>query len=408
MSTRTSGRLAWSMWAIFMACIGFGLLLQGLRHPSSIGTALSHMELEPALAFVGFATIGSLIAARRPENAIGWIFCTIGLGTGVVFFAEAYADYALVTRPGSLPGGQVMAWIYQTVWALNKGLLVTFVLLLFPNGRLPSPRWRPVAWLAAGTIAVYVVSQALKPGPIDDYPATNNPVGIEHVGGISELLSSNVGDGLLLALLFLSALSVIVRFRHAKADERQQLKWFAYAAGLLVVFFVANDFLFPLVGDLLFIVGIALLPISVVIAILRHRLFDIDILINRTLVYGALTVGLALVYVGSVIMLQQLFRTLTGQESDLAIVASTLAIAALFNPLRQRLQAFIDKRFYRRKYDAAKTLAAFSARLRNETDLDALTADLLTVVDETVQPAHVSLWLPQVPERGGSRNVNDR
>jgi hypothetical protein len=199
--------------------------------------------------------------------------------------------------------------------------------------------------------------------------------------------------------MFLGTLvSMALLSEFAKADERQQLKWFAYAAGLLVVFFVANDFLFPLVGDLLFLVGIALLPISVGIAILRHRLFDIDVIIRRTLVYGVLTAALALVYFGSVVLLQQLFRVLTGQTSQLAIVVSTLAIAAVFNPLRRRVQEVIDRRFYRRKYDAARTLAAFSATVRDEVDLDRLTAELLRMVEETMQPEHVSLWLRK-PER---------
>jgi hypothetical protein len=268
----------------------------------------------------------------------------------------------------------------------------SFTILLFPSGRVPTHRWRAVAWLSGAVLVLASLSEAFLPGKLAEAPNVTNPLGIESARGALELV--NTGCFLLLPLCFvLSAFSMVGRFRRSTGEERQQLKWFAAAAVLLgacfpFVFVVSSGVAEDLV-TLLF----AGLPMAIGIAILRHRLYDIDVIINRALVYGSLTATLALVYVGGVVGLQYAFRTLTGQGSTLAVVASTLAIAALFNPLRRRVQAFVDRRFYRSKYDAAKTLETFSAKLRDETDLDALNAELVGVVRETMQPAHVSLWL---------------
>jgi hypothetical protein len=299
-------------------------------------------------------------------------------------------------RPGSLPGGEIAVWSLSWAGPVLSAA-PTFLLLLFPDGRLPSRRWRPVAWLAASAMVISIVGLAFRPGRLDeDYPSVANPFGIG-AGDVLDLINS-AGSVLATVALLLSLISMIVRFLRSSGEERQQLKWIAYAGGVMVAAFLVAEVV-PgegLIADLLWVTGfVALvgLPIAAGIAILKYRLYDIDIIINRTLVYGALTAMLAGVYFGGVVSLQYVFRALTGQESTLAVVASTLAIAALFQPLRRRIHAFIDRRFYRRKYDAAKTLQAFSAKLRDETDLDALSDELVGVVRETMQPAHVSLWL---------------
>jgi hypothetical protein len=275
-------------------------------------------------------------------------------------------------------------------------LPTSFLLLLFPDGRLPSPRWRPVAWCAAIGLIGFVAGTALQPGPLGDFPKITNPYGVDSpiVGAVGV-----AGVILAAASMVASAVSLIVRTRRAGRVERQQIKWLAYggavAVGAIFVSSVISTIWSADVGIALISLGLLGVPIFTGVAIARYRLYDIDIVINRTLVYGALTAALVAVYFGGVATLQALFRALTGQEqqAQLAIVVSTLVIAALFNPLRGRIQGFIDRRFYRRKYDAAKTLGAFSAKLRDKTDLDALTDDLVGVVKETMQPAHVSLWL---------------
>jgi hypothetical protein len=273
--------------------------------------------------------------------------------------------------------------------------------MIFPHGRLLSPRWRPVAWLAAAVTIAATVLLAIVPWDLLDpgVPA-QNPVGVESLGylGIAPPIPIIVIG---IPTTLLSVASLVLRFRRSRGEERQQLKWFVYAGVLIVGALFVPLFVPGVAASLLQLLVMPLLPVAVGVAITRYRLYEIDLLINRTLVYGALTALLVVVYVGSVVSLQGALRVLTGQESQVAVVASTLAVAAIFNPLRRRIQAFVDRRFYRRKYDAAKTLAAFSAKLRDETDLDALSDDLVGVVRETMQPAHVSLWLrPGPPPRG--------
>jgi hypothetical protein len=357
-----------------------------------------------APAFLAFPTIGALVVSRRPENPIGWIFCAVSL---VVFglFAQQYAWYTLLTRPGFLPGGVWMAWIGDWVGIIGFYLPFSLPLLLFPDGKPPSRRWRPLVWLTVAFLAANSVALALKPGPIgmqDIVLPMHNPVGIDALAGIFDTLGA-VQNITLVPVFLACALAPIVRFRRARGDERQQLKWVAYAALGFLINILIPDSISSLLGPdipiLLFSLTIASFPVAVGIAILKYRLYDIDVIIRRTLVYGSLTAVLAAVYVGSVVLLQELFSPLFGASNDLAIVVSTLAIAALFMPLRRLIQSAIDRRFYRRKYDAAKTLASFSATLRDEVDLPTLTERLLGVVDETMQPSHVALWLrlPQQP-----------
>ncbi len=373
-----------------------------------------------ALLVLTFTTVGAVVASRRPENPIGWIFCVGGLVLSVAVSATNYAEYALEANTGSLPGVQYAAWIAS--WAPIPTLLLTatMLFLLFPDGKLSSRDWGFVAWVAVIASAMVALGDALGRDNVGtDLGSIANPVVVGGtVGNIVDVLG---GFGfVLLTLCFVASVAgPFVRLSQARGQEREQLKWFAYAAaimvsGLVVILLFGTDRSAPseLMWDLGWLVGIlgfAFLPVATAIAILRYRLYDIDRIINRTLVYAALTALLAAGYFATIMALQGIgsvvfqvpFRALTGQETPLATVAATLAMAALFNPLRRRIQAFIDRSFYRRKYDARTTLEAFSAKLRNETDLDALSNDLVGVVRETMQPAHVSLWLrPDTPRNG--------
>jgi len=337
-----------------------------------------------------YLTVGALVASRRPRNVVGWLLCVVGLATAVETFTDEYANYADAM---GLAGAKAAAFLF----GVNPGvLLAIFVPLVFPDGRLPSRRWHPLVWLVGAGVVVYVVDAALEPGGPD-------PLGVELPGDVYGVLVV-VSIGLLIVGIVGAAASVALRLWRARGQERQQIKWLVYATSVVVIGALGAVFLPLPLGDVFYgvmIYGFAGMPVAVGVAILRYRLYDIDLVINRTLVYGPLTVLLAATYYGSVAVLQGVFRALTGQQSTLAVVASTLAIAALFVPLRRRIQGFIDRVFYRRKYDARKTLEAFSAKLRDETDLDTSRDDLIEVVGETMQPAHVSLWLrSDLPPKG--------
>jgi hypothetical protein len=352
---------------------------------------------------MSFATVGALISSRQPRNLIGWIFCVLGILGPFGTASEEYALYALVTKPGSLPGGEVMVWL--AAWFAGPIIfaMVAFVLLLFPDGRLLSRRWRPVVWVNLLAILL-LFAWNFEPGQIENIGLLKvaNPFGVTGAYALLNTLGT-IGLFLVLAATIAGAISLVVRFRRSKGDERQQIKWFVLAGGIFCAAFAVAPVLWtvPLshrtewIWPTLFLLSFGTIPVATGIAILKYRLYEIDLLINRTLVYGSLTAILAVVYFGGVAGTQAIFRTLTGQEQQpqLAVVVSTLVIAALFTPLPRRIQSFIDRRFYRRKYDAAKTLEAFSAKLRDETNLDALSVDLVGVVRETMQPAHVSLWL---------------
>jgi hypothetical protein len=397
-SKRTASWLAWSMCALSLALTALSLLLllvQTLSHPD--------VPIHPywpinTVTAVTFSTVGAVTVPHlSPRNPIGWLFCATGLLGVVVFFCAQYARYALLVAPGSLPAGEAAAWIFSWVWVPAVGCFALMV-LLFPDGRLPSRRWRWFFWLNVLLILVGAISQAFAPGLVLalEVGGIYNPLGVEGVPNAFKLIQN-----LLFALIFISAASLFVRRLRASGVERQQLKWFNYSATLAIsgaiLTYTVSEVIGALwlewVGYVVLLIGLIGLPISMGIAILRYRLYEIDLIINRTLVYGTLTAMLALLYFGSVTALQALFSLLTGQGNTLAIVVSTLAIAALFNPLRRRIQGFIDRRFYRRKYDARKTLEAFGTKLREQTDLEKLCEDLAEVVDETMQPAHVSVIL---------------
>ena len=397
MSARSASWLAWSLWALSVALTALSILLLvlSLRYPN---VHVFDWWLGNALVVVD-ATVGAIVASRRPENPVGWLLCLSGVAVGMSSFASQYAIYALLARPGSLPAGEAMAWISAWMLPIMIGLQVSY-LMLFPTGRLPGRRWRWLAWLTVAFVLVGVLTFAFSPGAHQgSLGPIKNPLGIEGFNVFYEAVLYTMAP-----LLFgTAALSLFVKLRRAVGVERQQIKWFAYAAAIYAMSIVLNvinlaidaPLWFERGGVVIFTVAGTTIPISIGIAILRYRLYDIDRIINRTLVYGALTVTLALLYFGGVTLTQITFRVLTGQQQppQLVIVASTLMIAVLFNPLRRRTQEFIDRRFYRKKYDAAKTLDEFSAKLRDETDLEALNGELLSVVRETVRPDHVSLWL---------------
>ena len=369
----------------------------------SVENDIAPYTVNLVVAALAFSTVGVLVAFRRRENPVGWLL----LGTGVLYatelFAGNYSVYTLATDPGSLPGASVAAWLTAWVW-ISGGSLVLFIFLFFPDGKLPSVRWRPVAWLVLVNAVLSVASVAFAPGPLEGFyegaPVTN-PVGIQGSERLLDL-GARVTIVLLIPISISLILAFIVRFRRAHGEERQQIKWVAYGVAVFA-FAVIVVSVWPaldgsIVGGVLFLAGFTAIPSAMALAILKYRLYDIDVVINRTLVYGTLSVTLALVYFGSIALLQTALIALTGQKSQLAVVASTLLIAALFNPIRHRLQSFIDRRFYRQKYDAVQTLEAFGASLREETDLVELTGELVAVVEKTIQPAHVSLCLPEREE----------
>ena len=405
MSPRAAAWLAWSLCAFSLALTALSLLLLALN--------LSHPDAHvyefwdgDTLVALSFSIIGAIIASRLPANPLGWLFCAAATMSAVDHFSAEYAIYALVAQPGSLPAGEGLAWLTSWVWILYVGC-IALSLLLFPNGRLPSSGWRWLAWLTVLVTIAGALWVALSPGVIGNLGSIRNPLGIEGLPDGYKPVQT-----IILALLFVAAVSTLVlRLRRARGIERQQIKWPAFTAvvaagGTVLEVSISETIgsqLLEWAGFVISSVAIVGFPISIGIAIVRYRLYEIDTLINRTLVYGALTVMLGLVYFGGVTATQAIIRTFTGQEEQpqLAIVVSTLVIAALFNPLRRRIQGFIDRRFYRKKYDARKTLGTFSAKLRDETDLDALRNDLVGVVRETMEPAHVSLWLrPETAQKG--------
>jgi hypothetical protein len=383
--------VAWALLAAWTASV-VALLLLSVANGNFQRQALAD-SVGLLLAFAAFMVVGALIVAHRPGNAVGWVFSAIGLLAVTGALAEEYAGYGAVTRPGSLPGGVLAGWYAGWAWYPTVALVVVYTPLLFPDGRPPSPRWRPVAWLAGAGAAALVVFAAVQPTiELDDGHLVDNPVGVAafgdpEQGAIGLVLTSALG-----LLVVAAVASLVVRFRRSRGDERLQLKWFTYAGALLPLVLL-GDLLPDAANSVLFAVAISLLPVAAGIAILRYRLYDIDRLINRTLVYGLVTALLGGVYAGLVLLAGQLFGDLGDRPPSWAVAAATLAVAALFRPARRRIQRVVDRRFNRARYDAARTVERFSARLRDQVDLDTLSAELLGVVDQTVQPASASLWL---------------
>ena len=417
MSSRVASWLAWSLCglsvAMFVASVPLLVLARSAQVPSSWDADLTTGGLLASGLFLVFPLVGALIASRRPENPIGWLCLADGFLWMTANMLDYYSVYGMAS-PGSVPIPLGAAGINNWLWVPSVGLLAIYVFLLFPNGRLPSRRWRPLAWISGVVIVSVSIGVMLSPGPLDMPRGIRNPFGLEAAPWVT--VAAYTVLPLLPLCMLASALSLVLRYRRSKGDERQQIKWIAFAASLVaLVYLIAMvaSFIHPseawtTVGSVWWLnlltiaalLSFVTIPIAVGFAVLKYRLYDIDLIINRTLVYGILTAMLVALYFGGIVVLQRLFVLITGEQSTLAVVASTLLIAALFAPLRRLIQGLIDRRFYRRKYDARRTLENFSTKLRNETDLEALNNDLVGVVRETMQPAHVTLWLrPDQPQQ---------
>src|SRR5215213_7555345 len=403
MNARAGAWLAWSLAALsvimFIAAIALHVLARSLDSAGEWSTLGAVGRVLGFLPFLAFPLVGALIASTRPRNWVGWILLADGLLWTFGSVLDSYRIYGLA-RPGSVPFQVAVHALSQWLWVPAVGLFAVYLILLFPDGRLPSWRWRPLAWFS-GAVMVLLSAGIGKPFGLEQYPWVSD--------------AFPVVLALLPLCILASAVSLVLRYRRAGSEVREQIKWVAFAALFVGVQFMidigASVLLVPTTAsgreppwlaflDQVGFISFAGVPIAVGIAVLKYRLYDIDVIINRALVYFPLSAMLALIYVGGVVSMQALFRAITGQESTLAVVASTLAIAALFNPLRRGVQAFVDRRFYRSSYDARKTLEEFATKLREQTDLEALKDNLVGVVRETMQPAHVSLWLrPDTPAK---------
>jgi hypothetical protein len=400
--------VVWGAWTCFGVAIA--LFLAGLLlYPRSGEPRSSDLFLIVPLSF---SVVGLLVALRRPRNPIGWIQLAVGIAWATLVVTEAYAVRAQAPGMGPVPRPDLVVALGGWAWVPAVGLVGTFLILLFPDGRLPSPRWKIVARFSAITVIVLSAYTVVRPGTLadDGLPNADNPLGLEALRPWQDELDSLVA--LLPICMAASVVGIIIRYRRSRALERLQLKWFTAGACVTAVAYATAISLggyFTIAGiddrpawadviETIAVLSFALVPIAVGIAMLRHHLYDIDRLINRALVYGLLTVVLTIAYLGAVALLQAPFVRFAG-GSKLAVAASTLAVAALFQPLRTRIQDFIDKRFYRRKYDATQTIESFSARLRENKGLEALTGELVAVVTDVMQPTHASLWLPKPPPR---------
>jgi hypothetical protein len=399
-------------WGVLLFCTA-AYVVALLAFLSSGTSAQALVTVVLLVAFFAYPVIGSLIVTQRPSNTVGWIFCAIGLGTAITSFSAGYVQQALAAHADAQLTTGLIDALGNAVWPLNIGL-GSLLLLLFPDGRPLARRWRLIVWIDIVAIVALSLSSLLQPGPLETNGRVVNPLGLQAAGPVISAVDV-MGTVLLLPLASLAIISVIVRYRRASGVQRQQIKWFAYGAALMALIIAGTNFVAVLLAPngqntanntpstIGFALGFVMLPLGAGIGVLRYRLYDIDVIINRTLVYGSLTALLAGVYFGSVIGMQQLARLLVGAQgaqNPLIIVLSTLLIAALFQPLRTRLQRAIDRRFYRAKYDAAKTIERFTATLRQQVEFDELSAHLEDAVRETMQPTSVSLWLrPPVPDR---------
>jgi hypothetical protein len=393
---RTTARLAWLVCGLSLTLLGAGLVLLWTRPDGPLPEGYAS-RAEQAISLVGLLgppLLGGLLGARRPANPYGWLWAAYGLGWAVVGFTNAYAIYVSASGAG-MPWASSIAWVGRVAFVPLLGLTV-LILLLFPDGRPPSRRWRWVTRAIGVAVVVTTIAGGLLPADKGD--PIGNPLAVQ--GSIEELADTivNVGITALFLAILLSAVSLLLRFRRARGLQRQQLKWLAFGGGFLAAY-ILLDMISQvppgLVDALIEALTFSALYVGVGMAVLRYRLYDIDRLINRTLVYGLLTALLAGVYAGAVLVLGQVFGGVAGDPPSWAVAGATLAVAALFQPARRRIQALVDRRFNRRKYDAVTTVEAFSTRLHQQIDLDTLSAELLATVDQTMQPTTASLWLRQ-------------
>ena len=414
----TLRRVAWAGWWFFVATLVASGLLDLVDGGAGRATASTVADAATFVLVVGtFPVSGLLVLRQQPSNSVGWLLLSVGDIWAVGSLADAYATYGLTIEPGSLPLASAGAAVSNAIWAPALGVMSTFLLLRFPDGRLPGPRWRPLARLSAAVLVSLTALLLVTPGELIEGPLAGepNPLGVESLRPVADLVLAALILGLT-ACSLACAWSLVVRFRRSHGVERQQLKWMTAAGSVVALALLTNVLVsepssqgpepgWLLVLDNLAFATWALLPVATATAVLRHGLYDIDVVINRALVYGSLTACLAAVYLGSVLLLQLVLRPLT-ERSDLAVAASTLGVAALFGPVRARMQVAVDRRFYRHKYDAARTVADFSTTLQQEIDLDTIGTDLVRVADEAVQPVAVTLWLVPavtVPGRAPTR-----
>jgi len=402
LSRRTAGWVAWSLCGLTLVGIACAVVL-------AVANSYAFQDLIFLLTETSAVLVGGLIASRQPRNPVGWIIIGHALCFTLGEFGRQYAIYGVLTDPGSLPLAGAMASPAYWAWFPGLMLVTAFLPLYFPDGHLISRRWRPVAWLALLVTAYSTAFAVVRPSG-DETRGFPNPLGIESLGDLGTL--SRVFEVVLpvswVLVGLLSVASLVVRFLRARGVERQQVEWVAYAAMFFIFWAVLaqplqNIHPLAVVDEILFVASLQCLWIATGVAVLRYRLYDVDLVVNRALVYTVLTTLLVIIYFVAVAAFQMVLRPLPGDESQLAVVASTLAIAAVFNPLRIRMQELIDRRFYHRKYDARKTLETFSHKLREETDLDRLGGELVSAVQETMQPQHASLWLRPTDEPGWPR-----
>ena len=406
MTDRALSRLAWITFAATVVSFAAAGILEWINDPlpgSDWGDSGSDYIFP--LVMLTFPLVGSVISSRRPHNATGWIMLGIGLVTGLSGVLDGYIRYGLITEPGSLPGADVALAFTAGSWVFIIAPIMTFLILLFPNGHLPSPRWKPVAYMAGLSILLPYLVIMFLPGNFGDvgYPQVRNPLGIEALRPIIDVLLSVLV--LLPIAIIMCAAGLVQRFRRSRGQERLRLKWLAAAASFVAAVYAAamaaslatDQFSSDVPRWILWlqeatILSFILIPVAIGIAILRHRLYNIDRLINRALVYAGLTGVLSLAYLLLVAVFQSVLKPIAG-DSDITVAMSTLAVAALFRPMRSRVQGFIDRRFYRKKYDAARTLETFATTMRDQVDLQSLSPALVSIVHQTMQPSHASLWL---------------
>jgi hypothetical protein len=414
---RALRRLAWAGWWFFVAALAVSGLLDLVAHGLGDAPASTLAGAATFALVIGtFPVSGLLVLRQQPRNSVGWLLLAVGDVWAVGGLGDAYATYGLTLQPGSLPLATVGATVSNAIWAPALGVMGTFLLLRFPDGRLPGRRWRSLERLSGAVLVSLTTLLLVSPGRLMEgaLAGEENPLGVDALRPVSEAVLGVLLVALTVCIVA-SAWSLVIRFRHSHGLERQQLKWMTAAGTVMALAFYTNILLWApssvgaeppwllLLNNLSFATW-ALLPAAIATAVLRHGLYDIDVVVNRALVYGSLTATLVATYLGSVLLLQLVLRPVT-ERSDLAVAASTLAVAALFGPARRRIQDGVDRRFYRHRYDAARTVAEFSARLRQQIDLDAIGADLVRIADETVQPTGASLWLlpVTVPGRTGPR-----
>ncbi|MGD8584608.1 MAG: hypothetical protein PVH65_11900 [Chloroflexota bacterium] len=400
----------YALWLLIGAIV-LVTVMQFASHLFANRSTLSLLQVAGSVATslvpLGFAGAGGLIVTRQSGNVIGWLLIVVA----ALLPSDALTAFLLGNISDPLPNPPFL--LYFAVWFSQVGWLLLifptlFIALLFPTGKPPSPRWRWVAGYGLGLMFIFWSMAVLAKDyiPNENYGLTwslQNPIGLLSNSSIDAIVFPwwLLGLG---SFALLCVASLVVRYRRGRMVEREQIKWLLFAAGLFALVYIpplvlirsAGDSPLAVISDLLLPLGLLGFPIAITTAILRYQLWDINVIIRKTVVYAVLTALLALVYFGVIIVLQNIFEAVSGEQSAISIVVSTLVIAALFAPLRRRVQDFIDRRFYRRRYDAEKTLSAFAQFVRDETDLEALRAELLRVTQETMQPEQVSIWLKRV------------